>query len=88
MGLEPPEPSRCSESFKVWPECWDVVRLFLAIQTQWRTRGERIIGLDYGAVLLVADRMLPGCDSMALLADLQIMEDRLLELLNEKTEAS
>lgn len=36
--------------FAVWPENWDVVQAFMAVQTQWRYVGTRPVGLDYTAV--------------------------------------
>lgn len=84
MGFEPPELTRPKrEPFKVWPECWDAVVLFLTIQTQWRDAG----GLDYGVAFKVMDKMHPGVDGpefMARLGDLQAIEFRIVELRNER----
>ena len=44
---------------EVWPEAWPTLRLFLAVDTQWRVvggwGGVARLGLDYGAVAQVAD---------------------------------
>lgn len=86
MGLDPPEiEEKGSDVFVIWPENWNVVLLFLKVQTQWRTGGSGVIGLDYGVVLDIIDRLHPSGDSMAMLDDLQIMEFRATELINEKT---
>ena len=87
MGMEPPAEWLEDGPLKVWPECWDVVLLFLRVQTQWRTGASGVVGLDYGVVLAIADRLHPSGDSIALLEDLQVMEIRAAELINEKTRA-
>jgi hypothetical protein len=87
MGMEPPAEWFKDEPLKIWPECWDVLLLFLKVQTQWRTGPSGVVGLDYGVVLAVADRMQASGDSIALLEDLQVMELRARELINEQARA-
>lgn len=69
-------------NFEVWPEHWDVLLMFLRVQTQWRATSSGVIGLDYGVVLQLAS-LQQIADPVALLDDLQIMESRARELLNK-----
>ena len=48
--LKRPEP----QAFKVWPENWPAVELFLRCQTQWRVSQFGRVGLDYPAVIVLA----------------------------------
>ncbi|WKN20807.1 DUF1799 domain-containing protein [Azotobacter vinelandii] len=72
------------DEFEVWPCCWDAVRLFEAMSTQWRVGMGGAIGLDYGVVRDVA-RMI-GLKPKALsgaFADLRIMEAEALAVMAE-----
>lgn len=63
-------------AFAVWPENWDVVRLFLKCETQWAfLPSGRIRGLDYPGVDVVMRRnrkLAPDRD--AAFEQLQVME--------------
>lgn len=56
--------------------------MFLRCQTQWRSTGHGVMGLDYGVVLQLCDVYAVG-DKRQLMDDLQIMEARARELINE-----
>lgn len=70
------------EDFEVYEDCWESVRFFLTVQTQWifAGMGAQRVGLNYpgvesGARMAGVRRSLwPG-----LLADLQVMENAVLE---------
>ena len=47
--------SQAPKVFGVWPENWPAVELFMLCQTQWRTGPAGLLGLDYGAVLAMAN---------------------------------
>lgn len=66
----------------MWPEHEDAVMLFLQCQTQWRTGGAGVIGLDYGVVLQMMDLYAVSNRRQAL-EDLQIMEKRAKDLINK-----
>ena len=69
--------------FDVWPENYDALQMFLDCQTQWRTTGSGVIGLDYGVVLSLLS--LKGAnDPLAVIRDLQVMEMRARELINQE----
>lgn len=56
--------------------------MFLRCQTQWRTSANGVMGLDYGVVLQLCD--LYAVESKRqLMDDLQIMEARARELIND-----
>lgn len=68
--------------YYVWREHVAVLEMFMRVQTQWRTGPNGVIGLDYGVVLELA-KLKQIEDPVALLDDLQIMEQRARELLNK-----
>ncbi len=61
--------------FEVYAVNADAFRLFGRVQTQWRSDGHRLIGLDYGVVLALMDRMrLDSDQQLDLLAQLSLIE--------------
>ncbi len=78
----PTQPPENEDDYDVWPENHQTVRLFLAVETQWRAAatmaGMIWIGLDYGAVDVVARSMGMSVNY----PDLQLMEGEALRLLN------
>lgn len=81
FGLILPETE--TVDFDVWPENHDALQTFLDCQTQWRTIGSGVIGLDYGVVLALAS-LNGATDPLALLRDLQVMEMRARDLINQE----
>lgn len=67
----------------IWPETWPAVDLFLKVQTQWRGGASGIIGLDYGAVRWVM-QLYGSEDDWELLEDLQVIEARVIERVNDR----
>ncbi len=82
FGLELPAAER-DEDCLVWPEAWPAVDLFLKVQTQWRGGASGIIGLDYGAVRWVM-QLYGAEDDRELLEDLQVIEARVIEKVNDR----
>lgn len=74
--------------FGIWPDCWEALRLFLAMDTQWRLGGMGAvpIGLDYGALPAVTG-MLGLTPSARLLADLKAIEAGALSALHAQAKA-
>ncbi len=69
--------------YEVWQEHEYAVLMFLRCETQWRTMSSGVMGLDYGVVLQLMD--LYAVDNRRqVLEDLQIMEGRAKELINEQ----
>lgn len=83
LGIELPESMRPPANYEVWPEHEAAVLTFLRCQTQWRTIGEGVIGLDYGVVLGVM-RLYDVPSPSTVLEDVQVMESRAVELLNHR----
>lgn len=77
--LPPPEPVE----FAIWPDNFDTVQMFMDVQTQWRTTSGGVMGLDYGVVLSLLS-LKGATDPIALLRDLQVMEMRARELINQE----
>lgn len=73
----PPQP------FKVFPDNWEAVQMFLRLGTQWRTGPCGLIGLDYGVLRWLLS-LYPAADPRALLEDVQVMEDAVLKVITEK----
>ena len=82
FGLELPAVER-DEDCPIWPEAWPAVDLFLKVQTQWRGGASGIIGLDYGAVRWVM-QLYGSADDRELLEDLQVIEARVIERVNDR----
>jgi hypothetical protein len=87
FGLELPESVLKPKEFEVWQEHEDVILMFLRCQTQWRPAPAGVMGLDYGVVFQMMD--LYAVDSrQQLMEDLQVMEGRAKQLINEQVEKS
>jgi hypothetical protein len=80
--VEIPEDALQPKTFEVWQEHEDVVLMFLRCQTQWRSSGNGVTGLDYNVVLQLCD-LYAVRDKRQLMDDLQIMEARARELIND-----
>ena len=75
--------SQAPKVFEVWPENWPALELFMQCQTQWRTGPAGLLGLDYGAVLAMANlwSMEHVRDTMT---DVQIIEATILGQLSKE----
>lgn len=81
-GVILPDHLQESENFVLWSDHWPAVELFMRCMTQWRCGSNGVIGLDYGVVLEMAKLyQVPRLPET--MEDLQIMEIRARELLNE-----
>jgi hypothetical protein len=67
--------------FYVWPENGEAVKVFLACDDQWRTRGEAFIGLDLAVVFQVMD-LYNVKDRRMVLEDVRVIAARACALLN------
>ena len=64
---------------EVWPENWATWLVFWRVRTQWRTGMGGAVGLDYGAVYPLLDRLeLAPDDWLSTLDDLTAMENAAL----------
>ncbi len=70
---------------EVWPEHEAALRLFLAMQTQWRVGMGGPVGLDYGVLTLVAESIgIKPKDVRKNFADLQGIEREALAWMSEQ----
>lgn len=77
--LEPAQP----QHYELWAEHGPALDLFLRAGTQWRTRGEAFVGLDYGPVLQLA-QLYGVADLPMVLEDLQVMELHAVSRMNAR----
>jgi hypothetical protein len=84
MGIELPEPDE-PEHYEVEPDAWPALQIFLTVQTQWRSGPSGLLGLDYNAVRWVME-LQRIADPLAVLDDLQTIEARVVEIVNERAE--
>ena len=82
MGIELPEPDE-PEHYEVEPDAWPALQVFLTVQTQWRSGPSGLLGLDYNAVRWVME-LQRIADPLAVLDDLQVIEARVVEIVNER----
>lgn len=73
LGVILPADVRRPKVFKVWPENWGAVCLFLEMLTQWRMGPRGPVGLDYGVARWLFE-LNEVRDPRAMLADLRLME--------------
>ncbi len=82
FGIELPKAPRVNH-FEVIPAAWPAVSMFLRVQTQWRASSGAIIGLDYSAVRWCFE-ICNVENQRELLDDLQVIEGKIVEILNER----
>ena len=69
--------------FDVWEENWDIVEMFLRMQTQWRIGFCGPTGLDYTTLEWLC-RLYAVQDPVGLFEGLQVMEAAALTTFNKK----
>ncbi len=84
-GLELPDHLLKVKDYEVWPEHEEVVNMFMLCSTQWRSGPSGVIGLDYGVVIQLCN-IYDVKDIRDLFDDLQVMENRTLELIAKQQE--
>lgn len=67
----------------MWPENWPALQLFIRCQTQWRIGVNGRAGLDYGAIIAMAN-LYQTPDLPRVMDDLQIMEAEILVQLSKE----
>lgn len=70
-------------SVEVWPDNQPALGLFLRLRTQWRVGPSGAVGLDYGVMYRMMDRLnLPADEYDALEADVVVMEAEALDMMH------
>ena len=85
FGIEIPESPEEKDEFEIWECNWDIVFMFLKMQTQWNAAFGGYVGLKY-EVLLVAGGLFELYNienRLETLEGLQIMEAAALKEINK-----
>jgi len=69
------------ENFELWPENWDIVQMFLRMQTQWQTSMAGLTGLNYPSLQWLC-KLYAVKDPVAIFEGVQVMEMAALAVLN------
>ena len=89
FGIELPEPKEEeSGDFEVWDENWDIVMMFLRMQTQWTVSMSGYVGMRYD-VLLVSGGLFDLYDvenRREVLEGLRLMESAALREFSKKAD--
>ena len=80
FGLELPAPE--TQVFDIHPDAEEAITWFFRVCTQWRVTSGTRIGLDYGVVLSLLS-LYQVADPVAMLEDLQVMEEAALLAMQE-----
>jgi len=67
----------------VWEENWDVVMMFLRMQTQWNVSMAGLTGLNYSSLDYLS-RLYSVKDPVSLFEGMQVMEVTALTCLNKR----
>jgi len=78
-----PDLDERTEHYKVMPDAWPAVDLFLKVQTQWRGGASGIIGMDYPALRWIME-LYQVSDQRTMLEDLQVIEAKVIEIVNSR----
>lgn len=78
-----PEADKKTDQFEVWEENWDVVLMFLRLQTQWNVVMGGYVGLRYEVLPWFCD-LYSVDDRLAMVEGLRIMEAAALKQLNKE----
>lgn len=81
MGVVLPGPEP-EENFEVWDENWEIVLMFLRLQTQWNVVMGGFTGLKYEVLRWLCD-LYSVEDPKAMLEGIQVMEAAALKELNK-----
>jgi len=68
---------------EVWEENWDVVMMFLRMQTQWNVSMAGLTGLNYSSLDYLS-RLYSVKDPVSLFEGIQVMEVTALTCLNKR----
>ena len=77
-----PESEPVCTDFEVWKDNWDIVVMFLRVETQWRIGMRGATGLDYN-VIRWAFEMYGVSDQREMFEGLQVMEAAALGAMNK-----
>jgi hypothetical protein len=74
-----------SDEFEIWPDNWQALDVFMAMETQWRTGMGGATGLDYGVLPDVMRlRGVPKSERSEVFDWVRLMEGEALDQMREK----
>lgn len=74
------------EVIGIFPENWGALDVFMSLSTQWRVGAAGPTGLDYNVLpALMRMKAIPRSDWPATLENIQVMEDKALSIMHEKS---
>ena len=76
------EREKVPDRFEVWEENWDIVMMFLRLQTQWSVTMGGYVGLRYESLQWLCG-LYSVQDTRAMLEGIQVMEAAALKRLND-----
>ena len=82
MGIVLPEEETLPDECEVWDENWEIVMMFLRMQTQWNATMGGYSGLKYEVLRWLCD-LYSVEDPRAMLEGIQVMESAALQELNK-----
>lgn len=82
MGVVLPDEGSEDKDFEVWDENWDIVEMFMRLQTQWNVVMGGYVGLRYEVLRWFCD-LYSVEDPKSMLEGIQIMEAAALKVLND-----
>lgn len=94
FGIVLPKPAASAPlsdaTYEVWDENWDIVMMFLRMQTQWNTTMAGYLGLKYEVALMSGGLFDLYCveDRLVMLEGLQTMEAAALSALAKQQEVT
>lgn len=94
FGIVLPKPAKQEEpgdaTYEVWDDNWDIVMMFLRMQTQWNTTMAGYLGLKYEVALMSGGLfdLYSVDDRVAMLEGLQTMEAAALSALAKQQEVT
>ncbi len=80
MTDEPAAPA----DFEVWEENWEIVMMFMRMQTQWNVTMGGFVGLKYEVLRWLCD-LYSVEDQRAMLDGLRTMEAAALQIMNDRS---
>lgn len=84
LGVALPDEPAASDDFEVWEENWEIVMMFMRMQTQWNVTMGGFVGLKYEVLRWLCD-LYSVEDQRAMLDGLRIMEAAALQIMNDRS---
>lgn len=84
LGVVLPDEERQPENFEVLEDNWEIVMMFMRMQTQWNVTMGGFVGMRYEVLRWLCD-LYSVEDQRSMLEGLRVMEAAALQVLNERS---